>query len=348
MRSFTTSIQRTSHTPTVSVVVPNYNHARFLPKRIESILRQTFQDFELILLDDASTDESRTILRSYASDPRVTIDFNEINSGSTFKQWNKGVGMARGEYVWIAESDDYADEGLLECLVSVLESEPTAAFAYCKSWRVGPDDSKHGFQDWYLDLVDSGRWKAGFCADGGQQFLNYFACACVVANASAAVFRKAVYERVGGADESLRLCGDWKVWTAMALIGKVAYVSEPLSYYRFHDASVLHKSEKSAADVMESLEVVRWILDQGQPPQSVLDKVYQTRAESWVPALMSIRLPLGVKLKILSRVRAIDPHPMRRVARPAFRTIHRKLLRHWRRFRSFAFEAGADLGESRQ
>ena len=77
--------------PRVSVIVPNYNHARFLPKRIESILNQTFQDFELILLDDCSTDDSRSILSSYASDPRVTIEFNKVNSGSTFKQWNKGV-----------------------------------------------------------------------------------------------------------------------------------------------------------------------------------------------------------------------------------------------------------------
>src|SRR5579864_2284139 len=106
--------------PTVSVVVPNYNHARFLPERIESILRQTYQDFELILLDDRSTDDSRAILSQYGGDPRVTIEFNDVNSGSTFKQWNKGVRLARGRYIWIAESDDYADDRLLERLVAAL------------------------------------------------------------------------------------------------------------------------------------------------------------------------------------------------------------------------------------
>ena len=59
-----------------------------------------------------------------------------------------------------------------------------------------------------------------------------------VPNASAVVFRKAVLHRVGGADESLRLCGDWKLWAAMALTGKVLYLAEPLNYFRFHDASV--------------------------------------------------------------------------------------------------------------
>ena len=102
--------------PKVSVIVPNYNHERFLRQRIDSILAQTFRDFELILLDDCSTDYSREILREYASDPHVThAEFNEVNSGSTFKQWNKGVRLAQGKYVWIAESDDYANPHFIEC-----------------------------------------------------------------------------------------------------------------------------------------------------------------------------------------------------------------------------------------
>src|SRR6266403_3876930 len=109
--------------PRVSVVVPNYNHARFLRQRLDSIVGQTFQDFELILLDDCSTDESQSILREYATDSRVRLEFNEKNSGSTFKQWNKGARLARGKYVWIAESDDYADEGLVERLVRALDTD---------------------------------------------------------------------------------------------------------------------------------------------------------------------------------------------------------------------------------
>src|SRR5664280_853615 len=107
-------------------------HARFLRRRIESVLCQTYQDFELILLDDCSSDESRSLLSEYAGDPRVRIKFNEVNSGSPFRQWNKGVGLARGEYVWIAESDDYADERMLERLLTVLEAEPEVVFAYCR------------------------------------------------------------------------------------------------------------------------------------------------------------------------------------------------------------------------
>ena len=125
--------------PRVSVVIPNYNHARFLRRRIETVLQQTFQDFELILLDDCSTDESRSIISSYANNPKIRVEFNLVNSGSTFKQWNKGVGLARGEYVWIAESDDYSDARFLEQLVGVLDPKPEVAFAFCRSWRVSND-----------------------------------------------------------------------------------------------------------------------------------------------------------------------------------------------------------------
>jgi hypothetical protein len=324
---------RLGDVPKVSVIVPNFNYARFLRKRIETILKQTMQDYELILLDDCSTDGSQTILSEYAGEPRVKMEFNEVNSGSPFKQWNKGVRMARGEYVWIAESDDYADERFLERLTALLDSQPEAAFAYCRSWRVREDDRVDGFGDWYLELVDSERWKNDFCVDGHIQFPSYFAQSCVVANASAVVFRKSFYERIGGADESFRICGDWKVWTSMSLLGKVTFVSEPLNYFRDHGASVVHQGIQSALCVFESARVVRWILDQVTLPQDILAKVYKAQAGAWVPALMSLRLPIRTKLEILRQIRLVDPHPFRRVAHPAMLTIQRKFLRHWRALR---------------
>ncbi len=314
---------------TISVIVPNYNHARFLPKRMETILGQTFQDFELILLDDCSTDDSRSILSQYAGDPRVTIDFNEVNSGSTFKQWNKGVHLARGKYIWIAESDDYSDQRLLERLVPVLDRDPAVTFAYCRSWRVTEDNRVDGFGDWHLDLLDPHLWKADFCMDGREHCRNYSVRSPVVANSGAAVFRKAAYETVGGADESLRLCGDWKFWAAMALAGKVAYVNEPLNYFRYHSLSVRNKSSRDASDVMEKLHVIRWILDRVMPTESDLRNAYEEAANHWVPAMMSLHHRPQQKLALLRRVRTIDPHPIRRAARPALLTLQRKSARYW-------------------
>src|SRR5579859_7567438 len=316
--------------PKVSVVIPNYNHARFLRKRIDSVLQQTFQDFELILLDDCSTDDSRSILSSYASDPRVRIEFNDANSGNTFKQWNKGVRFARGEYVWIAESDDYADERMLGRLVAILDADPATAFAYCQSWRVSADDRREGFGDAHLNCIDPRRWTADYYADGREECRNYLVRACSVPNASAVVFRKALYESVGGADESLRLCGDWKLWASMALAGNVAYLAEPLNYFRFHDASVRSRTGQMNGDVIEHLTVIRWVLSQVTPPEDVMEKVGESVANMWVPAVLSTHVPLDLKKTILRIVREVDPHPLKNSVRPALKAIGRKFSRHWR------------------
>jgi glycosyltransferase involved in cell wall biosynthesis len=313
---------------TVSIIVPNYNHARFLPRRIETILGQTFQDFELILLDDCSSDGSRSILSQYAKDPRVRIEFNETNSGSTFKQWNKGVRLAHGKYVWIAESDDYADERLLERLVALLNDEPKVTFAYCQSWRVLENDQLNGFADFYLDYLDPQRWKANFCVDGREECRNFLVFSNTVPNSSAVLFRRAAYERAGGADERFRMCGDWKLWAAMALAGKMAYLSEPLNYYRSHDASVRSRSRKEELDVAESLQVIRWILDQVTPTDAVLQRLCERQVGFWIPAVMNGHVSFSLKLRILKNVRAIDPHPIRRAVRPALRTIRGKIWQH--------------------
>jgi glycosyltransferase involved in cell wall biosynthesis len=325
--------------PTVSVVVPNYNHARFLRRRVESILEQTFQDFELILLDDCSTDESQSILSSYASNPRVKIEFNLANSGSTFKQWNKGARLASGKYLWIAESDDYADKRLLERLTEVLDADPKIAFAYCRSWRVSSDDQLEGFADLYLAYLDAHKWTENFCTDGREMCRNYLHHTNPVPNASAVLLRKHIYELVGGADESLRLCGDWKLWIAMALAGKVAYLREPLSYFRFHEGSVRSKTEPARADVLEHLQVIRWFLDRMKLPEASLEEICEAKAALWVPALMSLHVPLALKWAILQHAWALDPHPIRSAVRPGGATIRRKFSRHWRELRSMVTPA---------
>ncbi len=314
--------------PLVSVIVPNYNHARFLPKRIDSILRQTYQDFELILLDDCSTDDSRAVLSRYAVESRVRIEFNQVNSGSTYKQWNKGVRLAQGKYVWIAESDDYADRRLLERLVSVLDSDPGIVFAYCRSWRVMDDDRIEGFVYFPPDRLNP-RWQMDFCAEGREECRNYFARYNPVRNASAAVFRKAVYEGVGGADETFHLLGDWKLWAGMALTGKVAYLSEPLNYQRFHGANTQTKTSASVI-VTEVAEIARWLWSRVTPSETVIEAFCEAIPQFWVPSLMSFHVPLEVKRAIWRDVKSVDPHPFRRVWRPAAGTIQRKFARHWR------------------
>ncbi|MDE6180708.1 MAG: glycosyltransferase, partial [Phocaeicola sp.] len=114
---------RKEHIPTISVIVPNYNYACYLKERINSILQQTYTDYELILLDDASTDGSVKILEEYRTNPHVShIVINKENTRSPFIQWMKGIRLARGKYIWIAEADDSAKPDFLEQCVRLAEA----------------------------------------------------------------------------------------------------------------------------------------------------------------------------------------------------------------------------------
>jgi glycosyltransferase involved in cell wall biosynthesis len=324
--------------PKVSVIVPNYNHARYLPRRIDSIRGQTFQDFEMILLDDCSADDSRSVLSKYADGSRVRIEFNEVNSGSTFKQWNKGVRLALGEYVWIAESDDYADEKLLERLVAVLDAEPQVVFVHCRSWRVDPDNRLDGYADSHL--LDFGRekWTHDFNLDGQEECRNDFVYLNPVFNASSVLFRKAAYERVGGADETLRFCGDWKLWAAMALTGRVAHVGDPLNYYRVHDASASAKSQRENLAAAEYLRVIRWVLSQVTPTEAARRRLSKMLPWLWAPAVTIRGMPLQRRWSILRDAIAIDPTTLLHVISVELKALARVFLRKWRSIRS-AFNA---------
>ena len=114
--------------PKVTVIIPNYNHARFLRRRLSTVLDQTYRDFEVLYLDDASTDHSAEVFADFSTYPEVRAILNQRNSGSPFAQWNRGVREAKGEFVWIAEADDYAAPDLLERLVEKLEQFPNAGW----------------------------------------------------------------------------------------------------------------------------------------------------------------------------------------------------------------------------
>jgi glycosyltransferase involved in cell wall biosynthesis len=312
----------------VSVVVPNYNHAAFLRERVSSVLNQTFENFEVILLDDCSTDGSREILSKYANYPRVRVAFNEKNSGSTFKQWNRGVELSRGEYIWIAESDDFADERLLERLVAALDAEPEASFAYCRSWRVDKQNRLHGFVDQYLTDLHPTRWAGDYCSDGLEECAKYFVFRNMVANASGVLFRKSVYELVGGADESLKLCGDWKLWAAMALAGKVVHIGDPLNYFRSHDNSVSGKDAGRAMLAQETLNVVSWLLKRVSIPETEQRKIFRSLSDIWIPAVITRRVSLRARLQILKTAISMDPLAVRRLIRPTFKAMWLKVRKH--------------------
>ena len=113
----------------VSVIIPSYNHSEYLDLRIQSVFNQTYDNTEIIILDDKSPDNSRDIIEQYRSYPKVVrILYNEENVGNTFRQWEKGIKLATGEWVWIAESDDWCEPTLLSELLSIRSKKTVLSF----------------------------------------------------------------------------------------------------------------------------------------------------------------------------------------------------------------------------
>ncbi|MCH8555228.1 MAG: glycosyltransferase [Schleiferiaceae bacterium] len=273
--------------PKVSVIIPNYNHAAFLPKRIHSVLGQTFTDFEVIILDDCSPDNSREIIDKYAGKSSVIrTHYNTENTGSTFAQWNKGVALAKGEYIWIAESDDFAEITLLETLVPLLDNNPNVGIAYAQSMLVDENDQLlHSFNEHYQFVYQSGRWKSDFIADGREECANYLMYHNVIPNASGALLRKSVYTAAGGADPTWKLNGDWYFYVKMLLISDVAFCAKHLNYFRMHSQTQRHKANANAKVYDELIHTLTYIEQSVPVPPEVSKEAWHRVASWWAGSL---------------------------------------------------------------
>lgn len=247
--------------PLVSVIVPNFNHAPYLELRLRSIVAQEFRDFELILLDDASTDGSRELCCAFADEHPCILVLNETNSGSPFKQWRTGIDKAAGKYIWIAESDDVATPDFLKSIVQLMEQNPACGLAYCNSMRI--DAGGRTLRKVTDTFSESGplHWNESHLANGRNELQQFMLYENTVPNASAVVFRRSTYDAAGGVDATMTFSADWKLWASMMTISSVAYTAATLNYFRCHDRSV-RASVKAWPALAEALNVMRHITSQ--------------------------------------------------------------------------------------
>jgi glycosyltransferase involved in cell wall biosynthesis len=231
----------------VSVIIPNYNHEAYLAQRIESVLNQTYPDFEVILLDDCSTDNSREILQHYRNHHKVShILFNEANSGSPFKQWVKGVALAKGEFIWLAESDDYAAPTFLEETMNSFEENPTLDVVFVGTTNVDENNQPiprlTRIQKYKQQLLRRNFVKSG--KDFLEDFMPDF---CVIRNMSCAVVKKHVFTSLAWKATSFKTIGDFYFWVVLCLENRnFAYLSQPLNYMRSHSGNVRQSEQKKS------------------------------------------------------------------------------------------------------
>jgi glycosyltransferase involved in cell wall biosynthesis len=230
----------------VSIIVPSYNHAQFLEERIESILNQDFHNFEVILLDDLSPDNSAEILKKYQDHPKVShCIINEKNSGSTFYQWNKGIDLAKGELIWIAESDDVADPHFLAKLVPKFDQNPNLVLAYSQSYRMNAQGEVTGTWKDCTDSSDAELFTNDFELSGLEYFEKFLKTGNTIPNASGVIFKKQTYLDVGGANPRLKFIGDWDIWAKIVTQGDIFFTHNCLNYFRYHDTSVIAQARKN-------------------------------------------------------------------------------------------------------
>jgi glycosyltransferase involved in cell wall biosynthesis len=311
--------------PLVSVIIPNYNHARFLEKRIQSVLDQTFQDFDLIILDDASTDNSREIIERYRSHPKIVhIEYNETNSGTPFKQWNKGVRLAGGEYIWMAESDDYADERFLEIMVPHLEVDPKVGLVNCQSREV---NERGDLRDIIQYSLLGERWTKDYRNDGQQECAQYLSFRCTVQNASSVLFRRDLFLKVGLADESMRQAGDYLMWVKILLNSDISFVAQPLNFYRDHAQNHSKQFYDSPTLWEEYMEVVGFILQSVTISHETRVAVLRNLSDRLACSKLAIDFQTSVRsatgAQILKEVNAILPLSFESMANEHYETAHR-------------------------
>lgn len=243
--------------PLVSVIIPNFNHARFLDERIQSVLNQTYQNYEIIILDDKSSDNSIDVINQYKDNPHVShIVINEENSGSTFKQWHKGFELAKGEVIWIAESDDSCDKSLLETLVGGYVDN-NAVLAFCRSCKYDIEGNKRFYTN--QNTIQCDMVAAGKDFISAHMLKHNF-----VANASSAIFSRSVAMSIDKQYMSMKGNGDWLFWIELMEHGNVYFSTKDLNFFRFHHTNTTKSLEYQGISAIEYKFVYDYVVNHHQ------------------------------------------------------------------------------------
>ena len=201
--------------PKVSVCVPSYNHARYIGQCIESVLGQTLDDWELVIVDNSSSDNTDDVVRGYR-DPRIRFFKNESNIGAA-RNWKRCASLARGGYVAFLQSDDFYLPQMLERSAGMLDAHPTVGFTHSGFHRIDEEGNHIGTkQQWQANRV-----MPGLAALRTLAVDNYI-------TPSTVMMRQSSFHDAGGIDESYQYELDWSMWMRLALRGDVAYIAEPL------------------------------------------------------------------------------------------------------------------------
>lgn len=251
----------------VSVIVPNYNYEDYLVERLDSILNQKYPIYELIFLDDCSTDNSIKVAKEYfANHPEINarIVANTKNTGSPFKQWHKGFELAKGDYIWVAEADDTCSPDFLK-KVMVGFDDPEVVISYAESNRIDENGTllASSCRDWML-AASTTHWNNNYCISGEEEIKAGLCIMNTIPNVSAVVFKQnkeipSILEK----SYAYKISGDWVFYANLLKNGKIYYCADSLNYFRKHTGS-LSTDVKKFIEIDEVLTIQKIIRDEWQ------------------------------------------------------------------------------------
>jgi ADP-heptose:LPS heptosyltransferase/glycosyltransferase involved in cell wall biosynthesis len=242
----------TSPSPKVSVLVPTFNYARYLPETIESVLAQDFTDIEIIVSDDASTDNSAAVIRHYAArDPRIRFQLHPANLGMV-ANWNWCLQQARGDYVKYLFGDDcLASRHALGRMVAMLETHPTATLAASARLILDENSEVTGLWDELRATgLLNGPQAVAHCLRTNRN---------LIGEPSVVMFRRVAASR--GFNPSLRQIVDLEMWFHLLLQGDIAYTTEPLCVFRCHAGQQTAVNRESQVGDLEMVQLLTHYLD---------------------------------------------------------------------------------------
>jgi glycosyltransferase involved in cell wall biosynthesis len=233
----------------LTIILPSFNHGEFLQERLNSIVNQSYTDWEIIIIDDCSTDNSVAILSEFVNEHKSKVKhfiINESNSGSGYFSWQKGIELAKTEYIWIAETDDYSEQTFLEELVQILDKNNKVALAFCGSNYIENNKIIYDSANRTKDLnVETGEFKISTA----EIFLNRMPFDTYITNGSSVVFRNPK-TKMNVEIFNNKQSSDLFLWSFIIQNSEFAFLNKNLNFFRRHENSTTTKMNISSKKII--------------------------------------------------------------------------------------------------
>ena len=206
----------------ITVYITNYNYGKYLKRAIDSVLNQTEQDFEIIIIDDGSIDNSKAVIESYRNNPKIKIVLQQ-NKGLTISN-NLALKLSKGKYIMRLDADDYLEENALNKLSNVLDEKPQVGMVFGDYYLIDKKNNiiehfqRHDFNN-DVELFDQ------------------------PAHGACTMFRTECLKQLGGYDESISRQDGYELWLRFIEKYEISNISEPIFYYRQHGENLTSKEE---------------------------------------------------------------------------------------------------------